>query len=54
MSLEASLMLCTRGWPAGNLVVNDEIFPLGRVAFAIAVVNFGSVGLVATVAVRVV
>ena len=47
-------MLCTRGWPTGNLVVKEEIFSLGRVAFAMAVVNFGSVVLVATVAVRVV
>ncbi len=55
MIREASLMLCTRGWPAGKFVVNDEIFSLGSVAFAMAVVNSGSVGfVVATVAVRVV
>ena len=47
-------MLCTRGWPAGKRVVNDEIFSLGRVFFAISVVKAGWVTFVATVAVRVV
>ena len=54
MIRDASLMLCTRVWPTGNCVVKEEIFSLGRVALAMAVVNVGSVGLVATVAVRVV
>ena len=54
MIREASLMLCTRGWPTGKRVVKEEIFSLGSVFFAMSVVNVGSVGVVATVAVRVV
>ena len=54
MIRKASLTLCTRGWPTGNWVVKEEIFSLGRVALATAVVKVGSVGFVATVAVRVV
>ena len=45
MTRDASLMLCTRGWPGWKYVVKEEIFSFGSVFFAMAVVNVGSVGL---------
>ena len=52
MMRDASLMLCTRGWPGWKYVVKEEIFSFGSVFFAMSVVNVGWVAFVVTVAVR--